>query len=147
MNKKHEDKHIKKDAKKEVENLENQLKKALADYQNLEKRVAEKKANWIKLANKELLLRLLPAIDNLMLAEKHTNDQGVVLSIGQLLKAFENEGIKKIETIGKEFNPEIMECVQTVEGEENIVTEEIKPGYKLYDEVIRPAQVAVGKSV
>lgn len=130
----------------ELDGLRHQLKRTLADYQNLEKRVAEDKSEWIKLANKQLLLRILPAIDNLMLAEKHTQDEGVIMSINQLLAAFENEGVKKIDVLGKDFNPETMECVQTVEGEDGIVVEEIKPGYKLYDNVLRVAQVVVGKS-
>lgn len=130
----------------ELESLRHQLKRTLADYQNLEKRVAEDKSEWIKLANKQLLLRLLPAIDNLMLAEKHTQDEGVVLSIKQILVALENEGVKKIEVVEKEFNPETMECVQTIEGEDGKVLEEVKAGYILYDKILRPAQVVVGKA-
>ncbi len=130
----------------ELEGLRHQLKRTLADYQNLEKRVAEDKSEWIKLANKQLLLRLLPAVDNLMLAEKHTQDEGIVLSIKQFLAALENEGVKKIEVIGKEFNPETMECVQTIEGKDGMVTEEVKAGYTLYDRILRPAQVVVGKT-
>jgi len=65
----------------ELSNLENQLKRALADYQNLEKRIASEKSSWILASNKNLLLRLLPGLDSLLLAEKHTQDEGVKLSI------------------------------------------------------------------
>ena len=67
------------------ENIENQLKRALADYQNLEKRISEEKSSWIKAANKTLLLKLLPGLDSLLLAQKHTQDEGVKVSIKHFL--------------------------------------------------------------
>ena len=76
-------KNDKKIEKQETE-LENQLKRALADYQNLEKRIAQEKSSWIKTSNKDLILRLLPGIDSLLLAEKHTEDPGVKISIDQM---------------------------------------------------------------
>ena len=137
----------------EFKNLENQLKRALADYQNLEKRVSSEKSEWIKLANKGLLLRLLPALDNLGLAEKHTQDEGVKLSISQILSAFKEEGIEKIETVGKDFDPNLMEAVGTADVDpstgsgqmEGKVVEEVRSGYTLFGQVLRPAQVMVGK--
>ena len=147
MKKKHEDKEDKKKQEliKKNEELEHQVKRTLADYQNLEKRVAEDRMEWIKLANKQLLLRILPAVDSLILAEKHTKDEGIILSIKTFLDALEQEGIKKIETIGKDFDPNIMECVHVADGNEGKVVEEIKAGYTLYDKILRPAQVIVGK--
>ncbi len=143
MKKKHEENKQTEEAK----NLENQLKRALADYQNLEKRISEEKVSWIKLANKELLLRLLPGLDSLILAEKHTQDEGVKISIKHFLDIFEETGVKKIETIGKDFNPEFMEAVATREGEEGKVVEEVRLGYTLFDIILRPSQVIVGKSL
>src|SRR5690242_1421257 len=97
----------------ELQNVENQLKRALADYQNLEKRVAGEKSEWIRIANKDLLLRLLPGLDSLILAEKHTKDDGVKLSIKHFLDILETEGVKKIETEGADFDPNLMEAVTT----------------------------------
>ncbi|MBI3984398.1 MAG: nucleotide exchange factor GrpE [Candidatus Levybacteria bacterium] len=128
----------------EFENLENQLKRALADYQNLEKRIAGEKSEWIKLSNKDLLLRLLPGLDSLLLAEKHTQDDGVKVSIRHFLDILEQEGVKKIETEGKDFDPKAMEAVSTRVGEEGKVVEELRAGYTLFDLVLRPAQVIVG---
>jgi len=139
-------KNEKKIEETELSNLENQLKRALADYQNLEKRIAEEKSSWIKTANKDLLLRLLPGLDNLILAEKHTQDEGVKLSIKHFVDALENEGVKKIETVGKDFDPKLMEAVTTQKGEEGKVVEEVRAGYMLYDFVLRPAQVIVGSA-
>lgn len=129
------------------EELENQLKRALADYQNLEKRVGQERLEWIRSANKELMLRLLPVLDTLMLASQHVADKGLQLSIQQFLDVLKSEGVERIETVGKHFDPKQMECVQTEEGEEGKVLEEVRPGYTLYDQVLRVAQVKVGKKL
>ncbi len=128
----------------DLENLENQLKRALADYQNLEKRVSNEKSEWIKISNKDLLLRLLPGLDSLLLAQRHTQDEGVKVSIKHFLDILEGEGVKKIETVGKDFDPKLMEAISTKEGEDGKVIEEVRAGYTLYDKVLRPAQVIVG---
>lgn len=148
MTKKHEDKSkVLEDKQKEFENLENQLKRALADYQNLEKRVAEEKISWIRFANKDLLLRLLPGLDSLLLAEIHTQDEGVKLSIKHFLDILGETGVEKIESLGKDFDPKFMEAVTTKEGEEGKVVEEVRAGYTLNGQVLRPSQVIVGKSL
>jgi molecular chaperone GrpE len=139
-------KNEKKTEENELSNLENQLKRALADYQNLEKRIASEKSSWILASNKNLLLRLLPGLDSLLLAEKHTQDEGVKLSIKHFIDSLEAEGVKKIETAGKTFDPNLMEAITTQEGEEGKVLEEVRAGYMLFDQILRPAQVIVGKS-
>lgn len=126
--------------------LENQLKRALADYQNLEKRIAEEKSNWIRMANKDLILKLLPVLDNLFLAQKHISDEGLNLSIQKFLDVFRDEGVTRIETTGRDFDPHAMECVSVQEGEDNRVIEEARTGFTINNEVIRPAQVVVGKA-
>lgn len=130
----------------QVEKLQNQLKRVLADYQNLEKRVAEQKSNWIMSANKDLILRLLPGLDSLLLADKHTQDEGVKVSIKHFMDTLEGEGVKKIKTENQDFDPNLMEAVATKEGDEGKVIEEIKAGYTLNGEIIRVAQVIVGKA-
>ena len=142
--KKNEDKKNQQ-SKEDLQNLENQLKRALADYQNLEKRIAGEKSDWIKLANKDLILRLLPGLDSLILAQKHTADEGVKISIKHFLDSLSEVGVKKIETEGAQFDPNLMEAVSVTEGEEGGVVEELRAGYTLFDSVIRPAQVVVGK--
>ncbi len=131
---------------KDLEIIENQLKRALADYQNLEKRVSLEKSEWIKISNKDLLLKLLPGLDSLILALKHTQDEGVKVSIKHFVDILENEGVKKIETVGKNFDPNLMEAISTVEGEEGKVVEELRAGYTISDNVLRPAQVIVGRN-
>jgi len=131
--------------KQRAEEFENNYKRALADYQNLQKRVSEEKSEWIQSANKDLLLRLLPVLDTLMLAEKHLQDQGLTVSINHFLDTLKAEGVTRIKTTGEDFNPHLMECVTTEQGEEGKVLEELRAGYMLYDKVLRPAQVKVGK--
>lgn len=146
-------KHDKKIESQEIQ-PENQLKRALADYQNLEKRIAEERSNWIRSANRDLIIRLLPGLDSLLLAEEHTKDPGVKLSIKHFIDNLEAEGVRKIETKNALFDPNFMEAVSTKMvdpstspgQEEGKVVEEIKAGYTLNGEVIRPAQVVVGKS-
>lgn len=138
---------------KRIEELETQLKRVLADYQNLEKRTAEEKQELIKSASRGLILRLLPALDTLVIAQKHTNDQGLKLSVQQLFDILGREGVTKIETMGENFDPKYMEAVTTVEvdpstgsGQEGKIVEELRPGYMLDDKVLRVAQVVVGRA-
>ncbi len=128
-----------------VEELENQVKRTLADYRNLENRVQSERGEWILKANKQLLLNILPVLDTLIQASKHSKDQSLALSLQQFLGILEKEGVKKIETEGKDFDPTSMEGIGTVEGEEGKVIQETRSGYILYDKVLRPAQVTVGK--
>src|SRR5882672_6499330 len=83
-----------------LEEAEGKYRRALADYQNLQKRVQEEKGEWIRAANKDLLLRLLPVLDTLMLAQKHLQDQGLTVSINQFLDIIKTEGVTQIKTTG-----------------------------------------------
>lgn len=139
--------------RQQLEECENKYKRALADYQNLERRVQEERLEWIKSANKELILRLLPVLDILILANQHVKDEGLRLSVQQFLDALKNEGVERIETVGKSFDPRLMECVDTVEvdpsagsgqGDGEVLTE-TRAGYTLESKVLRPALVKVGK--
>lgn len=125
--------------------LENKYKRALADYQNLEKRVIEEKKEWVEIANKDLLLKILPVLDTLMLAQEHFKDQAVAISISQFIDILKQQGVKKIDTVGKKFDPVFMEVVEVKKGKEGIVLEELRPGYTLYEKVLRAAEVIVGR--
>lgn len=129
-----------------VAELTNNWKRALADYQNLDKRVKEERQEWAKLSARDLILKLLPAVDVLLKASAHTNDQGVELALKEFFQALESEGLVKFETVGKTFDPQTMECIDVAAGDEdNRVIEELRAGYLLYGKVIRPAQVKVSK--
>ena len=132
--------------KERVEDLENQLACAVADYRNLEKRFQEEKQEYVKFANRELLLRLIPAFDTLFLAEKFVADEGIKLTTRHLQDALREVGVERVVTADAMFDPLTMEAVTTETGEDNKVLEELRPGYMLNGKLIRPAQVKVGKS-
>lgn len=127
-----------------VSELENNWKRALADYQNLQKRVAEEKQQIVSYANSTLILKLLFVLDNLEMVEQHSNDQGLSLSVKTFQTVLEEEGVEEIEIDGKEFNPETMDAIEKVPGEENKVVEVLQKGYMLKQKILRPARVKVG---
>lgn len=130
-----------------LEEAINNWKRAVADYQNLEKRMIGERANLIKTANRSLLSRLLPVLDTLMLARNHIKNEGLELAARQFIEVLRVENVEQIETTNQEFDPNLMECVDTVEGQENRVVSQIRAGFKFKNgEVLRPAQVRVGKS-
>lgn len=131
---------------KKAEEAENKYKRALADYQNLEKRVRDEKSEWIKMANRELLLRMLPVLDTLQLAKQHSEDKALSVTVQQFLDVLRQEGIEKIETERKQFDPHLMEAISTMAGDENKVLQEVRAGYKIGDRVLRVAQVIVGSA-
>lgn len=140
------------EADEEIENiddtkiaqLEDQLKRALADYRNLEKRVEEKRQEWVLTSNRILIERLIPVLDDLFLAQKHIQDDGLNMSIQKFQDILKEEGVELITTKGEKFDPNTMECVSVQEGDKDKVIEEVRSGYRLNDSVIRPAQVIVG---
>lgn len=133
------------DLQKKLDEVTNNWKRALADYQNLEKRFAAEKKEVYRYANKELILKLLPVLDSLEKLAEHTQDEGAKLILKQFQDILSRDGVKRIETLEKNFNPEEMECVEVAPGEENKVLKETRAGYIIEDKIIRPAQVIVGK--
>jgi molecular chaperone GrpE len=131
-------------AKEDEIDWEGKYKRALADYQNLEKRVAEQRRALMLSAGRQVLERLLPVLDTLQLASKHVHDQGLTVSIQQFEEVLKAEGVVRIEAKGKKFDPALMEAVGTDAGDEGTVLEEARAGYLLHEKLLRPAQVIVG---
>lgn len=129
---------------KEKEDLTNQLKRAVADYRNLERRSIEERAEAIKFANKNLIEALLPAFDTLFLASKYTKDDNIKLTVGRVIEILQENGIEKVVVDNAKYNPDTMEVIEVVEGDEGMVKEEVRPGFILNGKLIRPAQVKVG---
>lgn len=137
----------------ELVNLENQLKRAVADYRNLERRVEEDSQSFTHRAKSQLLLKFLPVLDNLEQAvegaqnngEKSGWLEGIVMSIKQFRQVLSEEGLEIIE-VGDEFDPNLEEAVDIEEGEEGKILRVLQNGYTLDGKVIRPTKVVVGKS-
>lgn len=125
--------------------LEGKYKRALADYQNLERQVRQDQQRFARVATQMFVEQMLIPFDHLLMAAKHLNDKGLGLVIAQFKQLFESQGLKEIESLGKEFDAQTMEAIETREGEENKVLEVAQPGYELNGIVIRPAKVVVGK--
>ena len=120
-----------KKSKKTIE-LENQLKRALADYDNLRKRFEKESKNLVKFANEVLLLKILGIVD------------GLELTLKQFKNVLKSEGLEEITVeIGEKFNPEFMEAVEK-QGKGDKVLAIVQKGYRLHDKVVRPARVRVG---
>lgn len=134
-----------KDYEEKLTDLEERLKHALADYQNLEKRFAKESEKIIRFANAALLTRLLELKDNLKRAAQNLQDDGLNLVLDQLKEILSDEEVEKIKVKGKKFDPELMEAEEAVEGKKDKVIEVIQRGYKLRDRILRPAKVKVGK--
>lgn len=134
--------------KKQLEDVSNSWKRALADYQNLERRAGIEKEEFAKYAKSSLIIKLLPALDNLDALGKHSHDQGLIICIKSLQNVLDKEGLSEIQVFGKEFDPHRMEAIETVEGEKDgMVVEVLQKGYQLFDKVIRPARVKVTKKI
>jgi len=131
-------------SEKKIAELEDKWKRALADYHNLEKRIVKEKESFVRFSNAQLWGKLLPIIDDLELGEKHLNDQGLSLTLNKLKEVLKSEGVLEIEVQDKDFNPELMEAMEMVEGPKNKVMEVLNKGYLLGEKVLRPAKVKVG---
>lgn len=141
---------------KHVDELRMQLARALADYDNLKKRVDSEKTIWFKVAAGRVVEKFLGIMDMLLDAQKHLNDAGLAIVIGEFKKAIVEEGFEeiKIEEGVTDFDEQMMEAVEVVEkdgSKENSVAEVVQSGWKSKDEegresfIVRPAKVKVYK--
>lgn len=132
----------------EVTKLKIQLARALADYDNLRKRIEREKETFEKIANLKLVIKLLPVLDTLKRAQSHLNDEGLGITIRGFEDSLKGEGIEGIKVSkGDEFNPEIHEAIELGEGPASgKIVEILGSGWKFIDgPVIRHAQVRVSK--
>lgn len=126
--------------------------RAKADLINYKRRSEQEKSEIVKFANSNLMLALLPVLDdferafNSMPAELEDAAwvEGVKLIEQKLISTLKAQGLSSIEAQGKPFNPKLHEAVMCCPGKENIVANEIIKGYKLHDKLLRPTAVAVG---
>lgn len=139
--------------KKQLDELEEKYKRALADYQNLQKRVEKEREEFLKFATSSLITKFLTILDHLESAQKHLKDRGLELLIKDFREILRQEGVVEIKAVGEKFDPAIQECIEAVKVNDknliNKVVEETRKGYKMQvgDEsrVLRFAQVKVGK--
>src|SRR5579884_4368557 len=127
---------------------------AMADFENYKKRIERQFAEIVAAGKKSILAKFLPVIDNLERALASEGDpEGLRGGLQATLKGFEgvlaSEGVKPIHVKGEPFDPKVAEAIgtQAAEGvEDGTVIEETQKGYKLGEELLRPAQVIVAKN-
>jgi molecular chaperone GrpE len=139
----------------ELQEMNDKYVRLYAEFENYKKRVSRDKEDLIKYGNENLLVNLLPVLDNLEMALKHATDdlssglvQGVEITLKELKRTLEKFGLTAIEADGKPFDPSIHHAMMQVERDdtdENTVVEEFRKGYMLKDKVLRPSLVAVSK--
>jgi len=122
----------------------------LAEFDNFRKRTEKEKAQMYDMGAKVIAEKILPTIDNFERGLANAPDdafaEGMQMIYKQLLKNLEDAGVKKIECIGKEFDPNIHNAVMHEEddsGEENVVSQELQCGYMYKDTLLRPSMVKV----
>jgi len=134
-----------KELEERIAELENNWKRALADYKNLERRTAEEKESFINFSNETLVRSLLPIVDHMEMLLNHTKDEGLGMIVKDFNKVLETEGVTEIETLNKDFDSDTMDAIEMIDGEKNKVLEILSKGYLFKDKLLRPARVKVGK--
>ena len=141
-----------------IADAEDRFLRAQADLVNYRKRKDEEVTKMLKYANEELVLEILPVLDNFERAIKMDDDNledevskflsGMKMVYASLTSALEKFGVKEIEALGKKFDPMVHQAVMTESlenKEKEIILEVYQKGYTLKDKVIRPAMVKVNK--
>jgi molecular chaperone GrpE len=143
--------------KQKCEEYLNGWKRERADFLNYKKEEMEKIGSLVKYANEELILKILPILDNIYLAETHVPEElksngwieGFTQIKNQLCDFLQKEGIEPIEVLGKPFDPNLMEAIGETESarsdlaQAGDVAEEVQRGYTLHGKLIRPARVKI----
>ena len=150
--KKKKDKKDKKD--EQIEELNDKLKRQMAEFDNFRKRTEKEKTQMFDKGAKTIIEKILPVIDNFergftTVDEADKDDafvSGMDMVYKQLMTELESAGVKPIEAVGKEFDPEFHNAVMQVESEEyesGIIAQELQKGYTYKDAVVRHSMVAV----
>lgn len=145
----------KKDPKDEkIEDLTDKLTRQMAEFDNYRKRTEKEKSAMYEIGAKDIIEKILPVIDNFERGFQSVEDgkkddpfvDGMDKVYKQLMKTLEDAGVKQIEALGEEFNPEFHNAVMHVEDDEageNIIVEEFQKGYLYRDSVVRHSMVKV----
>ena len=145
----------KKDKRDEqIADLTDKLTRQMAEFDNFRKRTEKEKSAMYEIGAKDIIEKMLPIVDNferafLTVAEEDKEDAfvtGMEMIYKQIMTTLEGVGVKPIEAVGQEFNPDLHNAVMHVEDEEvgeNIIVEEFQKGYTYRDNVVRYSMVKV----
>ncbi len=145
----------KKDKKDEqIEELKDKLTRQMAEFDNFRKRTEKEKSAMYEIGAKDIIEKILPVVDNFerglgAVTEEQKEDSfvsGMEMIYKQIMTTLDSVGVKAIEAVGNEFDPDFHNAVMHVEDEEvgeNIVVEEFQKGYTYRDTVVRHSMVKV----
>ena len=137
-----------------IEELEDRVKRQMAEFDNFRKRTEKEKTQMFETGAKSIVEKILPVVDNFErgLAAVTEEEKGTPFVEGmekiykQMMTVLEEAGVKPIEAVGQEFDPNLHNAVMHVEDEEfgeNIIAEEFQKGYTYRDSVVRHSMVKV----
>ena len=139
---------MKKKPEEQIEELQKQIEewkakylRALADYQNLERRTKEEWQEKQTRTTIAVISKILPVFDTLRKAADHLQDPGLDLGVKLFADTLAEIGVETFDVVGLLFDPAIMECIDVIDGEENKVLDELLPGYIYRGILLRPAKV------
>ena len=138
----------------QIEELTDKLKRSMAEFDNFRKRTEKEKSAMYEIGAKDVITKILPVVDNfergLQTVPEDLKDSpfedGMEKIYKQLMKTLEDMGVKPIEAVGKEFDPNFHNAVMHIDDEnlgENVVVAELQKGYTYRDSVIRHSMVQV----
>ena len=139
----------------ELEGLKDKMLRTAADFENSKKRVMRERDEYVRFAQEALIRDLIPLLDNFERALSHGGDiqdpklKGVITGIQMVFKQMsellKNQGLARLETLGKKFDPHWHESVGFVHepGEEDQIVQEVEAGYTLHGKLLRAAKVRV----
>ena len=138
----------------QIEELTDRLKRNMAEFDNFRKRTEKEKSAMYEIGAKDVISKILPVVDNFErgLAAIPADMKGTPVEEGmekiykQLMKTLEDMGVKPIEAVGNEFDPNFHNAVMHIDDEnlgENVVAAELQKGYTYRDSVIRHSMVQV----
>lgn len=141
----------------QIEELNKQILRITADYENFKRRTKEEKVQLLRFGNEKLLIDILAVLDNFERAidvPKASEEikkfiEGMDMIYRQLLDVLTKAGLSKIDALGKQFDPELHDAVMMVEDEnveDNTIIADLRTGYLYHDKVIRPSMVQVAKN-
>jgi molecular chaperone GrpE len=140
--------------REERDNLFDRLARLQAEFDNYRKRSTRENADFREYAVAEAVRPLLPVVDNLNLALKNASAspeefrKGVELIYKQLQSALEKINVQRVPAQGEQFDPRVHEAIEVVESDQvpdHHVLEELQPGYRIKERLLRPAMVRVAK--
>jgi len=143
--------------KQEIKELKDALLRKVAEFENYKRRTENEQLDLIKYGAESFILKILPIYDDLQRSVQHLEESnldsikdGLKLVLNKFTKTFEEQGIKKIDAKGKEFDVDFHDALlqqPSADVPPDTVLEEVEPGYTFKDKVIKHAKVIVSKEV